>query len=374
MTSLTPDVRGHRFDRLTLVVVATGLLVGGLVLAMVVRYASYTFAYDYQAYDEAARRVLAGGRLYDMSFTEAGPLGLFLYPPPAVLPFLPLALIPKAAAAVVWVLVDVVAFVAAVALLPVAPRTRATVLLLASVSWPVVFSIKVGQVGPVLLLAFAAGWRYLDRPVVVGAAAAFGAALKVQPIVVFGWMILSRRWRTFAIAVTVLVAAAVVATFAVGGDAWVDFAAVITRLSDPIRTPSNFTPGATAYGLGASLEAARLVQLVSTIVVGAAVVVGSWSLRADVSYLLAVVGSQLLSPLLWDHYALMLLLPVAWLLERRQWWAILIPLSQSAVLVGITPPIAYDAAWIAALVGLLVVGREPRPGTLPAAGGRPVLA
>jgi alpha-1,2-mannosyltransferase len=374
MTSLTLDVRGHRFDRLTLVVAATGLLVGALVLAMVVRYASYTFAYDYQAYDQAARRVLAGGRLYDMSFTEAGPLGLFLYPPPAVLPFLPLALIPKAAAAAVWVLVDIVAFVAAVALLPVAPRTRATVLLLASVSWPVVFSIKVGQVGPVLLLAYAAGWRYLDRPVVVGAVAAFGAALKVQPIVVFGWMILSRRSRTFAIALTVLVAAAVVATFAVGGDAWLDFAAVITRVSDPIRTPSNFTPGATAYGLGASLEAARLVQLVSTIVVGAAVVVGSWSLRADASYLLAVVGSQLIPPLLWDHYALMLLLPVAWLLERRHWWAVLIPLSQSAVLVGITPPIAYDAAWFAALVGLLVVGRERQPGTLAAVGRRPILA
>ena len=34
------------------------------------------------------------------------------------------------------------------------------------------------------------------------------------------------------------------------------------------------------------------------------------------SYLVAVVASQLLSPILWDHYAMLLLLPVAWLLDR----------------------------------------------------------
>ena len=38
---------------------------------------------------------------------------------------------------------------------------------------------------------------------------------------------------------------------------------------------------------------------------------------AEASYLVAVVASQLLSPVLWDHYALLLLLPVAWLLAAR---------------------------------------------------------
>ena len=39
-------------------------------------------------------------------------------------------------------------------------------------------------------------------------------------------------------------------------------------------------------------------------------------LGAAPSYLVAVIASQLLSPILWDHYALLLLLPVAWLVDR----------------------------------------------------------
>ena len=37
-------------------------------------------------------------------------------------------------------------------------------------------------------------------------------------------------------------------------------------------------------------------------------------------------ASQLLSPVLWDHYAMLLLLPVAWLIDRGQWWAVRVPL------------------------------------------------
>ena len=63
----------------------------------------------------------------------------------------------------------------------------------------------------------------------------------------------------------------------------------------------------------------------------AAVILAALRARADASLLVAIVASQLLSPVLWDHYAMLLLLPVAWLLERRQWWAVLIPLVTSAV-------------------------------------------
>ena len=45
-------------------------------------------------------------------------------------------------------------------------------------------------------------------------------------------------------------------------------------------------------------------------------VVAALRLGAVPSYLVAVIASQLLSPILWDHYALLLLLPVAWLMDR----------------------------------------------------------
>ena len=54
-------------------------------------------------------------------------------------------------------------------------RQAAFVLSLAAIDWPVLYSIKLGQVGPLLLLAIAVGWRWLDRPVVLGLSIAAGA-------------------------------------------------------------------------------------------------------------------------------------------------------------------------------------------------------
>ena len=54
---------------------------------------------------------------------------------------------------------------------------RWTVLLLAGIDWPVVYAVKLGQVGPLLLLlVFALGWRWLDRPVIVAASIGRGHA------------------------------------------------------------------------------------------------------------------------------------------------------------------------------------------------------
>ena len=53
----------------------------------------------------------------------------------------------------------------------------------------------------------------------------------------------------------------------------------------------------------------------------------------------------------------MLLLPVAWLLERGRWWAIAIPLVTMVPLVDVTPPIAHPLLYWATLAALLREGR-----------------
>ncbi len=78
---------------------------------------------------------------------------------------------------------------------------------------------------------------------------------------------------------------------------------------------------------------------------------------AEVSLIVTVVASQLVSPLLWDHYAMLLLLPVAWLLERRQWWAAIVPLALAWPVVGITPAVAYPVAFWVLLVAPLLIDR-----------------
>ena len=81
------------------------------------------------------------------------------------------------------------------------------------------------------------------------------------------------------------------------------------------------------------------------------------------SYLVAVMASQLLSPVLWDHYAMLLLLPVAYLLERRQWWAVLDPAGDGGVPHRRHAGAAYPIAFWVTLVALVLVGlREGPPG------------
>ena len=177
-----------------------------------------------------------------------------------------------------------------------------------------------------------------------------------------------------AIGAVVLVVAAAVATLITGGlTVWSDYLAVLRNVSDPISTPHNFTPGAVAYQLGLPTGLAATIQLLSSIVAVGLLILAAVRGSGAASYLVAVTASQLLSPVLWDHYAMLLLLPVAYLLDRRQWWAVLVPLATAVFLIGLTPAPAYPIAFWVTLVALVVVGlrdgapeRPPQPSAAPA--------
>ncbi len=350
-TERTLPVANALVRLLPVLAIAVLLTTSGALLAV----SGDTVGYDFRAYHAAASRVLAGQPLYDLSYTVAGPYGLFLYPPTFLPLALPFALLPVTPATWAWIGTMLAAFAAGVAILPVAARTKWLIVLLAGLSWPFVYGLKLGQVGPLLFLVFAVGWRALDRPRIVGLAGAAGAAIKIQPGIVLAWALATRRWSAvFAGGLALAVLAALV-TLVTGVGAWGDFLTLIGRVNDPITTPHNFTPGAVAFQLGLSHDAAALVQWASIGLVVLAVVWAALRRSAVPSYLVAMVASQLLSPVLWDHYAMLLLLPVAWLLDRGHRWAVLIPLATSVVLVGVTPAFVYPAAFGATLVALMAV-------------------
>jgi hypothetical protein len=341
------------------VAIAFALLVpAGIVLAAVT---ANTFAFDFLAYHQAANRVLVGQPLYDPTVQATGGFGLFYYPPPFVLTILPLAPLAPNAAAWVWLGLSVAMLGGGIALLPVRPTVRWSVLLLAGLSWPVAYALKLGQVGPLLFLLFVVGWRSLDRPAALGVSGALGAIVKIQPGIVLVWAVLTRRAWAAVFGGVVLVIGAVVATVIAGGPTiWGDYIALLRNVSDPITTPHNFTPGAVAFQLGAPAGAAAAIQVLSSLAVVALVVFAAIRLPADASYLAAVVASQLLSPVLWDHYAMLLFLPVAWLLERGIWLAIAIPLATSVLALPLgQPPALYPIAFWLTLLAVLFAGRRP---------------
>ncbi len=347
-----------RLARAALPIVA--ILCFAAVIGATVAVAGDTLGFDFLAYHQAATRLLAGAPVYDLGFEASGAFGLFYYPPTFVPIVLPFGLLSATTAVWVWTGLLVAAFFVGVAILPVSATVRWWTVLLAGLSWPFAYAVKLGQVGPILFLCFAVGWRWLDDPVRLGLSGALGAAIKLQPGLILVWALLTGRYRAVIVGAIGLLVLAVAATLTAGTGSWADFITLIRQVSDPITTAHNFTPGAIAYQLGLSSDVAGLIQLASTVAVLIAVVVAARFATAEASYLVAVVASQLLSPILWDHYAMLLLLPVAYLLSAGRWWALAIPLVTAFPLVGITPPVVYPIVFWVALVATAVVGIRSR--------------
>ena len=178
------------FRLLPLIAVGVLVLTVGATLAV----AGDTLGYDFHAYYDAAARVLHGQSAYDQAYQLAGAGGLFYYPPTFIPLLLPFALLPVDVATWVWTALQLAAFALAVVAMPVAWRTRWLIVLLAGLSWPFVYNIKLGQVGPLLVLLFALAWRWRDRRGGFGVASGLGAAIKVQPGLLLAWALLRRRW------------------------------------------------------------------------------------------------------------------------------------------------------------------------------------
>ncbi len=333
-----------------------------LAVATTLAVAGDTLGYDFRAYHAAAARVWAGLSAYDLDFTLAGAFGLFFYPPsflPLVLPF---GLLDAGVATWLWIALLASAFAGAVAAMPVETRVKWWIVLLAGLSWPFVYNMKLGQVGPLLLLGFALAWRWLERPAGFGIAAAVGAALKLQPGILLGWALLTRRWRALAAGIVALAVLVLAGTLITGVDGWFTFAGLLARVSDPIVTPQNCTPGAVLWQMGVDRGIAGAVQVAWTATVVLVVVVAALRLPPVASFLAFVIATQLVSPILWDHYAVILLLPVAWLLDRGHRWAMLIPLATSLFLVGEIPPAVYPVAFVVVLAAVFREGqRMPGP-------------
>ena len=298
-----------------------------LMLGLVLASAGKTLGYDYTCYEGAARHLLDGQPIYDNAFSiSVGTCpGTYTYPPAFAVALVPWLLFGGAAAGL-WCVAMAACFVAGAALLPVSRDVRWLVVIVAALDWPLLYAVKLGQVEPLLFLGFAAVWRWMDRPGVVGGVAALGALIKVQPGLLAVWALATRRYRAVVMAVVVGAVAAAAATLVTGFTAWATYVDLLRALGGTLSVAHNFAPGAAAHLAGASDGVATAVQLVS-VAVAAAAALAAWRWASPVASLqVTIVVSQLLSAPLRDHYAVLLLLPVAWLVGRGHRWAALIPL------------------------------------------------
>jgi hypothetical protein len=177
-------------------------------------------------------------------------------------------------------------------------------------------AIDLGTIEPLMLLAVAAAWRWRDRVLEPAAAVAVAIVLKLflWPLAV--WLAVTRRVRAAVAAVAFAVALALVSWAAIGFAGIGDYAGVLRRLANDESTSSY---SVVALGVRAHLPllAARIIAVLVTLALLAA---AAWVARderrtvrdRDVAALtLALAAALAASPIVWVHYFLLLLVPLA---------------------------------------------------------------
>jgi hypothetical protein len=302
---------------------------------------------DFAIFRRAGRAVLHGHSPYvQPTLKLLAANDRFVYPTPFALPFIPFAVVPEKAAVVVFLIMSIGAVLGSLWLLGVRDwRCYGASLL----GLPVFGALGVGSIGPLLLLLCAVGWRFRNRTVAgVPLALAAAAKLFLWPLLV--WLLVTRRFRAFAASLVTL--AAMLALWAS-----ID-AAGLRRYPDTVRL-LNEVQRWKSYSVQSLFMSLHLPATPSELLAGAAVVAAVAALVLlrhcgdDVTFAAAVLTALIATPILWNHYLVLLLVPIA--LARPR----LSPLWLLPLVLWVTPhPESLGVVWriVLVLAVICVVG------------------
>jgi glycosyl transferase family 87 len=312
---------------------------GGLYNAGVAILAGHNpFQAGYIAHQAAIMR--AGG--IAVGETWGHPFSLPVYPAPANLAVVPLSLLPFWLAATLFTGLSVAAMALALRLLGVRDW-RCYVLALAS--WPFVYGLELGTLGPLLVLGVAALWRWRDRLWPPAMALAAVVIAKIFPFPLAAWLIITRRHRQLALTAGLGAAVTLGAWAVLGFAGLTSYPTMLSNLSF-IQEGRSDSLVAVLLAAGFSARAAQALALLA-----AAGLLGlAWRFaraggHQPQAFGLAVMAALTASPIVWDHYLVLLFVPIALLSPSySQLWLvplagpILLALSTAVVPLGHVSP------------------------------------
>ncbi|MDP8903758.1 MAG: DUF2029 domain-containing protein [Chloroflexota bacterium] len=338
------------------------------------------WGYDFSAYWLAGRRVLDGAALYTQAQLSGGYLPqepfLYLYPPLLAVLVTPLSALFADYRSAMWLWAAGGALLAGATVWLVARdagivRRDALVVLVATTFAlaPVVFELIMGNVHLLLLALLGAAWVGLRRgssagDYAAGVTIAIATLIKVFPVLLVLWLVLSGRWRAVA-ALVFAAAATVTVTLPITGiEPWLQYPRVVMNLRPPAELSSSLAPmAALAEWIDFGLARALVV------LAGLGMVI--WSTRsqpAPHSFALTVMVSLLIVPAVYPHYlalAVLALLLVALYarppaLSLVAWLAVLV--GGQLALIDLADPAFRTAALLATVtpVACLLVARRAR--------------
>jgi hypothetical protein len=284
------------------------------------------FDFRFQYYD-GATAIVNGDPLYTYPDDPALEVGkAYVYPPPLAAVLTPVTVLSRDLATMVAIVGSLAAVLGSLALVGVRDvRCYAAVVLTAPV-WNV---LETANVTVLLTLALALAWRY--RSTVWPLALALGLAISMKmflwPMTV--WVVATRRYGAAVRLALVAIASLLAAWAAAGFQGVRAYPDVIARLAE-IHASQSYS----IVGMAAALGVGSIGGHAALLLVGGALLVACVALaqRGDDgrAFTLAVAATLALTPILWQHYLCLLLVPLAvarprfsplWCLPAVRWIA-----------------------------------------------------
>lgn len=265
-------------------------------------------AYDLSIFLRAASDVLDGVSPYAFRADQT-----FAYPPFLAFLAVPLEPLGAGTATVVWTVISLASIVGALLLLGVRDwRCHALALV-----YPMTQSaVHLGTVGPLLLLGVAVVWRWRDGLVAPAAAAGAAIALKLLLWPLAVWLACTRRSRAAVATGAFALAFVFIPWAAIGFAGLGEYPDLLRRLADDEATASY-----SAMALGVRAHLPEAVALVLALLVTAGFLAAAVRVARDerrtprdrevAALTLALAAALSASPIVWVHYFVLLLVPLA---------------------------------------------------------------
>ena len=287
------------------------------------------FAYDFGAYDSAARRVAAGEPLYPAdtatAYAEGRYEGLYLYAPPLAVALTPVALVSARDAAIGWFILRVILLALGSWVMPVSRTARLSTFAVAAVSFPVLFDLNLGNISVVVFALSAVAWRLLDGPLAALVHASL-VAIRFPFGAFFVLWLVQRRFRMIVFTAVAGLGLIVASLPIVGLGAYRDYVTILAGLPDISTGLHNFSLKSTALTLGLPAAIAGFGTIVGFAAGIAAIAFAGRRRDGDVAFVVTAMATLLTAPFMHPHYLVMLLLPAALLADRGRYWGLALPL------------------------------------------------
>lgn len=338
--------RDHARAALNLAFAAPLVTLAGFIVftAFSARWGAYDFHWTYYP---AAHRLLAGTSPYAVSRRAVGEGIAFVYPALSAIVLAPLALVGRSAADHIYMLL---CFLLVPATLWTAKIRDWRVYGLPLVWLPVIVGWQGGNLSLPLAFLVMLAWRLRDRPLSAGLITALAISLKpfMWPLAL--WLLATRRWRAAGFALVSGLLLNLAAWWIVG----LSQIHVYLRLSQEVTDAlwrGGYSMLAIAHYLGFGRGVGEVLLLIgSAALVAGVIYTGFAKGREREAMVLAVALMLVASPLVWSHYFVLLLVPLAigrphlspaWLLPLAMW---------------VCPPSTTVVGWQAAVAWAVAAG------------------